>query len=202
MDYKHMRDYTHEEFINLIQSLSEKELLELSAEYGGYPILLRMVLDERVNQMPIISCGAAVVIRNEFGEILLQERADKDLWGLPGGCQELGEDLRITAAREVFEETGLIVDPEELKLIDTLSGKTRRNTYPNGDIVYNNTTLYLIDVLITDASYLKGDEETKSLAFFSPDELPDNIMDIDLVVAYLKTIGKKRVRHKINKETP
>lgn len=196
------KDYSHDEFVKLVSDLNEEQLKEMIEIFGGYPLYIRKALDERLKHIPIIQAGAAVVIRNEYGEILLQERADKDLWGLPGGCQELGENLRITAVREVYEETGLVINPDELVLIDTLSGKTRRNTYPNGDVVYNNTTLYLIDVLITDTSYLKGDEETKSLAFFSPEELPDNIMDIDLVVAYLKTIGKKRVRHKINKETP
>ena len=29
-----MREYTHEEFVKLIMSLDEKQLLELSANYG------------------------------------------------------------------------------------------------------------------------------------------------------------------------
>ncbi len=85
--------------------------------------------------------------------------------GLPGGCQDLGEDLRFTAAREAFEETGIKLNTDKLKLIDTLSGSSRKNSYPNGDIVYNNTSLYLADVSIADESSLKGDSETKRLKF-------------------------------------
>ena len=191
MDYKKMREYTHEEFVELVKSMNEEEILKLSANYGGYPVLFRMALDERINHIPFIQTGAAIIIRNENGEILLQERTDRDKWGLPGGCQDLGEDLRFTAVREAYEETGIKLDPNEIELIDTLSGESRKNSYPNGDIVYNNTSLYLADVSIEDASSLKGDSETKRLRFFNLDEIPENLMDADLIKAYRNHINRK-----------
>ena len=193
MDFKKMREYTHEEFVNLILSLDEQQLLELSAKYGGYPVLFRMALDDRISHIPFIQTGAAIIIRNENGQILLQERTDRDKWGLPGGCQDLGEDLRITAVREAFEETGIKLDPNEIELIDTLSGESRKNSYPNGDIVYNNTSLYLADVSISVESTLKGDSETKRLRFFNPDEVPENLMDADLIKAYLNYTKKRHL---------
>lgn len=194
MEFKKMRDYTHEEFIDLILSLSEEQLLELSANYGGYPVLFRMALDERISHIPFIQTGAAIIIRNVKGQILLQERTDRNKWGLPGGCQDLGEDLRMTAVREAYEETGIELNPNEIELIDTLSGELRKNSYPNGDIVYNNTSLYLADVSMLDASNLKGDSETRKLRFFSPDDVPENLMDADLIKSYLSYISKKRFR--------
>lgn len=193
MDFKKMREYTHEEFVNLILSLNEQQLLELSAKYGGYPVLFRMALDDRISHIPFIQTGAAIIIRNENGQILLQERTDRDKWGLPGGCQDLGEDLRITAVREAFEETGIKLDPNEIELIDTLSGESRKNSYPNGDIVYNNTSLYLADVSMEDASNLKGDSETKRLRFFNPEDVPENLMDADLIKSYMNHIHKKHL---------
>lgn len=190
MEYKKMREYTHEEFVNLIMSLDEEQLLELSSQYGGYPVLFRMALDERISHIPFIQTGAAIIIRNDNGQILLQERTDRNKWGLPGGCQDLGEDLRFTAVREAYEETGIKLDPYDIELIDTLSGESRKNSYPNGDIVYNNTSLYLADVSMEDASNLKGDLETKRLQFFNPDEVPENLMDADLIKSYLKYICK------------
>ena len=190
MEYKNMREYTHEEFVNLIMSLDEEQLLELSSKYGGYPVLFRMALDERINHIPFIQTGAAIIIRNENGQILLQERTDRNKWGLPGGCQDLGEDLRFTAVREAYEETGIKLDPYEIELIDTLSGESRKNSYHNGDIVYNNTSLYLADVSMEDASNLKGDSETKRLQFFNPDKVPENLMDADLIKSYLNYICK------------
>lgn len=186
MEYKMMREYTHEEFVDLVMQLNEDQLLELSSQYGGYPVLFRMALDERINHIPFIQTGAAIIIRNENGQILLQERTDRNKWGLPGGCQDLGEDLRFTAVREAYEETGIKLDPYNIELIDTLSGESRKNSYPNGDIVYNNTSLYLADVSMEDASNLKGDSETKRLQFFNPDEVPENLMDADLIKSYLK----------------
>ena len=185
MKFKHMREYTHEEFVNLVSSLTEDELLELSSKYGGYPVLFRMALDERICHIPFIQTGAAIIIRNENDDILLQERADRNIWGLPGGCQNLGEDLRETAVREAYEETGIKLDPNNIQLIDTLSGKSRKNSYSNGDIVYNNTSLFLATISLLDTSNLKGDSETKRLQFFSLDSLPDNLMDKDLIQTYL-----------------
>ena len=193
MNYKKMREYTHEEFVELVKNLNEEELLKLSANYGGYPVLFRMALDDRISHIPFIQTGAAIIIRNQEGQILLQERTDRNKWGLPGGCQDLGEDLRITAVREAYEETGIRLDPNEIELIDTLSGESRKNSYPNGDIVYNNTSLYLADVTINDASQLKGDSETKRLKFFDIEDVPENLMDADLIKTYLCYINK---RHK------
>lgn len=191
MKYKKMREYSHEEFINIILNLNEEELIEFSKKYGGYPVLFRMALDDRVCHIPFIQTGSAIIIRNENKEILLQERTDRNMWGLPGGCQELGEDLRETAIREAYEETGIKLDIENLVLINTLSGNLRKNSYPNGDIVYNNTSLYLADVFINSLEKLKGDSETKRLKFFSLDDIPCNLMDKDLILEYKKNIERK-----------
>lgn len=189
--YKKMREYSHEEFVNLVMSLDEEQLLELSANYGGYPVLFRMALDERICHIPFIQTGAAVIIRNENEQILLQERTDRNKWGLPGGCQELGEDLRETAIREAYEETGINLSANNLVLIDTLSGKARKNSYPNGDIVYNNTSLYLANVNSNDIN-LKANSESKRLMFFDIDKVPENLMDADLIKTYLNYLTKTK----------
>ena len=196
MKVKKMREYTHDEFVNLVLNLNETELIELSSTQGGYPVLYRMSLDERISHIPFIQPGSAVIIRNHKGEILLQERTDRNEWGLPGGCQDLGENLRDTAVREAYEETGIKLDPNKIIIIDTISGPSRRNTYPNGDIVYNNTSLYLAIVKSSDLVTLKGDSETKKLRFFDfsnyPSGVPYNLMDVDLINAYLDYNNKNK----------
>ena len=192
MEYKKMREYTHEEFVNLILSLDEEQLLELSANYGGYPVLFRMALDEKISHIPFIQTGASVIVVNENGQILLQQRSDNGRWGLPGGCQDLGENLRTTAARELYEETGIKVNEEDLVLIDTLSGEERKRSYPNGDIVYNNTSLYLARVNTNDIS-IKMDDESIKLEFFNINDLPGLMHDGDMVNEYIKYTRKKTI---------
>ena len=193
MDYKRMREYTHKEFVELVKGLDEKQLLELSANYGGYPVLFRMSLDEELSHIPFIQTGSSVIVRDEEGRILLQQRSDNSLWGLPGGCQDLGERLETTAARELFEETGIIVNEDDLVLINTLSGESRKRSYPNGDIVYNNTSLYLADVNSNDIN-IKMDSESFRLEFFDINNLPDNLHDGDLIKEYIEYISSNKLK--------
>ena len=60
-------------------------------------------------ERPVIGVGG-VVLADEA--IVLVKRSHEPLageWSLPGGALELGETLEAGIAREVFEETGLIV---------------------------------------------------------------------------------------------
>ena len=129
----------------------------------------------------LLQDGAAAIIVNNKGQILLQSRADRDKWGLPGGCQELGERFQDTVIREIKEETNLDVKEEDLQLIDIVSGLSRRNEYPNGDVVINNTALYCIKKY---SGELKWDAESKDMKFFDIDDLPQNQNDQDLIEIY------------------
>jgi ADP-ribose pyrophosphatase YjhB (NUDIX family) len=55
--------------------------------------------------------GVRVIVQNEAGKILLvrQHHDGKDIWMVPGGAIEEGENSRDAAIREVLEETGLII---------------------------------------------------------------------------------------------
>lgn len=55
--------------------------------------------------------AASAVVTDDAGRIVLQRRSDNDLWALPGGGMEIGESLAETVVREVYEETGLQVEP-------------------------------------------------------------------------------------------
>ena len=74
---------------------------------------------------------------------------------------------------------------EDLELIDIVSGASRRNDYPNGDVVINNTVLYCIKEYFGE---LKWDMESKELRFFDLDNLPKNQNDFDLIEIYKKNL--------------
>lgn len=57
----------------------------------------------------VIVCGPGDKI-----PLVLEPQKNRSLWKLPGGRKEKGETPEDTAAREVQEETGLIIKPVSL----------------------------------------------------------------------------------------
>ena len=97
------------------------------------------------------TCG----ILSQSGKILLQKRADKGTWGLPGGALELGESALEALVREFYEETGVEVRVEKLLNVYTKYS----DSYPNGDEAQVLTILYLV-----------SSETSISINFFTSDE--------------------------------
>lgn len=56
-------------------------------------------------------------------------------WFIPGGHVEQGERPQESAAREVFEETGMSVDAAGLRLVDVMTYETGRGTAHT--VIYN-----------------------------------------------------------------
>ena len=100
----------------------------------------------------------------------------------------MGERFQDTIIRKIKEETNLDVKEEDLELIDIVSGSTRRNDYPNGDVVINNTALYCVRNY---SGELKWDNESKNMKFFDLDNLPENQNDPDLIEIYINKLNKK-----------
>ena len=78
-------------------------------------------------EAPLVGVGGVVV---EDGRVLLVRRGREPLkgqWSIPGGLIEVGESLHQGVAREVREETGLIVEPVELiELLDRIHRESNR----------------------------------------------------------------------------
>ncbi len=181
------RNISYENLVEIINQLSTDEIVELS-NIIGYPVFTRLCMGVLKHKFVLLQDGAAAIIVNDNGQILLQSRADNDKWGLPGGCQELGERFEDTIIREVKEETNLDITEDNLELIAVVSGNTRKNEYPNGDVVFNNTILYCVKNY---SGVLRWDEESKNMKFFDLDQLPVNQNDSDLIEIYKKTLNKK-----------
>lgn len=64
---------------------------------------------------PKFLVGAVAVIRDaETQNLLLLRQPGHHGWGLPAGLLKKREHPAVGAARELFEETGVQIDPEEL----------------------------------------------------------------------------------------
>ena len=61
-------------------------------------------------ERPIVGVGAVIV--DDGNVVLIRRRYEplKGHWSLPGGMVEVGETLETALAREMLEETGLVVD--------------------------------------------------------------------------------------------
>ncbi len=60
---------------------------------------------ELITPKIVVECA----LLNEQHHVLLVKRKDNDLWAMPGGFMELGEQVHEAVHREVHEETGLSV---------------------------------------------------------------------------------------------
>ena len=112
-----------------------------------------------------LNCVGAAII-NESGEVLLQKRADRFVWGFPGGVMELGETFEQALQREVKEETGLNVSIK--KLIGIYSAYSDK--YPNGDEAQPILAFFLC--MIDSGELSTDDEETLELRFFNKKDVP------------------------------
>ncbi|GIG63158.1 hypothetical protein Lfu02_75300 [Longispora fulva] len=80
---------------------------------------------------------AAVIVHDEAaGRVLLIQRGPQakfapGSWDLPVGKSEPGEPITVTGARELKEETGLIVEPEDLAVAHIIHGSHGVES-PNG----------------------------------------------------------------------
>ncbi|MFD9075816.1 NUDIX domain-containing protein [Streptomyces lasiicapitis] len=78
--------------------------------------------------LPRVLAGAASVIRDRAGRVLLVQPNYREGWALPGGTVESdeGESPRQGARRETVEEIGLDVAPGGLLAVDWVPGTASR----------------------------------------------------------------------------
>ena len=88
-------------------------------------------LRAHVGHDPLWLSTAAGVVLDSDNKVLLGRRSDTGGWALPGGIIDPAEEPADAAAREVFEETGVLAVPERLIAVSVSS----RMRYPNGDRV-------------------------------------------------------------------
>jgi FlaA1/EpsC-like NDP-sugar epimerase/8-oxo-dGTP pyrophosphatase MutT (NUDIX family) len=118
-----------------------------------------------------VTLGARVAIFNKDHKVLLLKHTYITGWYLPGGGVEPGERIQDTAAREVFEETGL----KNIKLSD------QYEIYHN-KCVSKSDYVALFHAKTDEVPECKSRLEIAEVRFFQIDELP---VDIDPAVKEL-----------------
>lgn len=64
--------------------------------------------------------AVATIVRDDSALLVKRARApEKGCWSFPGGYLEMDEVPEVTAARELSEETGLYINPDDLEYVGT-----------------------------------------------------------------------------------
>ncbi|HEY7440183.1 MAG TPA: NUDIX hydrolase N-terminal domain-containing protein [Acidimicrobiia bacterium] len=108
-------------------------------------------------------CAVAAVVGNHRKEILLTQRADSGIWLYPVGWADVGYSPSEIAVKEVYEETGIEVEP--VSLIAVLDGlRLGYARLPMYSLVFHCRML---------GGELVGHPlETRQVGFFARDHLP------------------------------
>lgn len=127
--------------------------------------------------------GAAVVVRNEAGEILLVQRSGTStqpgLWCIPAGYVDDGEGVRAAAVRELAEETGLVATAGRVLQVATNRHDPERTTV--------GTWFEGLDV---SGVPVAGDDAV-AVGFFPLDDLPPMAFDTDVgLIERLRSEGQ------------
>lgn len=140
-----------------------------------------------VGHKKIMAVGVAILIVNEKGEILLETRSDNGCFSFPGGALNMGEKVKSGAIRETYEETGIKLKEEDLKLIGIYSGEEGRLEYPNKDITYYTDIIFFASVDSKTIEIKPLDNESKEIKFYPFNEIDLNRclkMDRKVLVNY------------------
>jgi 8-oxo-dGTP pyrophosphatase MutT (NUDIX family) len=135
-----------------------------------------IIIGDRVGKQGQIRAGCSAVVLD--GErILLTRRADNGRWCLPGGHIDPGENVAEATAREVLEETGLVIRLG--RLIGIYSSPDYLVQYKDGNKVQFVSTCIAGEVV---GGEMRLSHETTEVGFFEPSALEGmDIMETHLI---------------------
>ena len=121
-------------------------------------------LRERVGHELLLLPAVTAIIMDKRGRTLLHRSSDDGRWYTIGGAIDPGEEPAPACAREVLEETGLVVLPQRIVAV----GSSPVIAYPNGDRCQYISTAFLCEVV---GGKLAVSEESQELRYFADEEL-------------------------------
>lgn len=146
-----------------------ERLREISAEMMAFktdlPIekVRELFCGETGYQTPKVDTRAAVF---KDGKLLLVHESNGK-WALPGGWCDFDRSVAENTVKETKEEAGLDVEP---KLLIAVQDRNRHNPTP---YAYGVVKVFVLCSLL--GGSFKENLETTGTAFFSKDELPENL---------------------------
>ncbi|MDQ1378479.1 MAG: hypothetical protein QOJ52_3387 [Acidimicrobiaceae bacterium] len=165
---------------NLYERERFEEVLKVAADIrvaAGMELEAEVLVEEWLRSVgqgvpgyvtPKVAVGA--VVGNDEGQILLIQRADSGVWLYPTGWADVGYSASEVAAKEVFEETGIVVEP--LRLIAVLDGlRLGFTSVPLYSLVFHCRAV--------GGSLERHPLETRDVGWFSEDAMPSPLAGAD-----------------------
>ena len=97
-------------------------------------------LRQKVGNDLLLMPSVAVVVFDPGSRVLLIRHSEGDRWVFPGGSVDPLETPADAAVREMWEETGFLVEP--IRVLGVYGGPDFQVTYSNGDRVGYVSTLF------------------------------------------------------------
>ena len=102
-------------------------------------------------------------------KLLLEKRADSDIWGLVGGGCKKTETGREAIAREAYEELGVRIPKDRFEKLAVYGEPGRVAAFRDGSVWRMVIVVYALD--FEEEPAMRISNESKELRFFSREEI-------------------------------
>ena len=133
---------------------------------------------------PHYTVGAVCAVQHDEAVLLLSQ-PHRAGWSLPGGLLEAGETPAEAVVREVWEETGLSIDPGDQVAV---------GVHPDGQAVD-----VIFRVIVDQRPELVLSSEARRARWFAVEELQDMDQETARIVALLRWAGRQPVPGRLNR---
>ena len=134
--------------------------------------------------------------------LLLIQRGDTGQWALPGGFLEDSESTKHAAVRELFEESGLLLEKQNSSADKLYAGPVLdvRTTIH----AWIETSLWLFETNFTELPNVHGNDDAITAQWFRVDAIPDDLYGshavlIDMV---LRRLASETAGHQVGEPLP
>lgn len=161
------------ELVYYERRMTEKDVIAREGEIKGWSRIKKKQLIDSVGWTKSFAIAVYAIIQNKKNDILLMRYADRNVWMLPGGGVEEGEDIILALRREIREETGQIISsPRIVGVHDKLAQKKQ--------------LIIVFACEIDETKTFESNSEAIEISFFSLKQLPEEMhpYSLDRIHAY------------------